>query len=407
MDKNTSPLLGDLSTEQFLNQYWQKKPCILRQVLNQSQTEILSIDELAGLALEENIESRLILGQLGNTNEKTTTEVLYGPFESETLTTLPEQDWTLLIQSVDIWHHGYQQILDWVNFLPRWRLDDIMVSIAAPGGGVGPHRDQYDVFLIQAQGQRRWQVSPPDNKADLELAGELLQVQPFQGEINEVIEAGDILYIPPGWRHWGVANSMSITCSIGFRAPSAKDLLISLSDVLVNSEAENNAELKSEKEPVRFTDPWRQLTPSKAISIEDVEEVRKNILALLNDDETLAEALGRQVTLPKFPLEDFEDETQTSINLISKDTKEVIIQLQPASRMSYFVVQNTLLVFLNGETLDCRLSMHFSSQIDQLCCHSQVEFNHLEHTQVDSVEWLQFLKKLQTLGAIQIINNIC
>ncbi|MFL2523111.1 MAG: cupin domain-containing protein [Candidatus Azotimanducaceae bacterium] len=144
-------MLGDLSADAFLQRYWQQKPLLIRHALANYRSPI-SGDELAGLALESEVESRLVESQGGDWTLK------HGPFTEEDFLGLPEEDWTLLVQGVDLWVPEVQALLSQFAFLPPWRLDDVMVSFACPGGSVGPHFDQYDVFLLQVEGQRRWQI---------------------------------------------------------------------------------------------------------------------------------------------------------------------------------------------------------------------------------------------------------
>ncbi|WP_279293382.1 cupin domain-containing protein, partial [Pseudomonas aeruginosa] len=145
-------LLGGLTAAEFLRDYWQRKPLLVRQAIPDFESP-LSADELAGLSLEESVESRIVLE-----HGKTPWEMRRGPFQEEDYQHLPEQDWTLLVQAVDQFVPEVAQLLEQFRFLPSWRIDDVMISYAAPGGGVGPHFDNYDVFLLQGHGRRRWKV---------------------------------------------------------------------------------------------------------------------------------------------------------------------------------------------------------------------------------------------------------
>ncbi len=224
--------LGGLSTGDFLQQYWQKKPLLIRQAFAKFEPE-LDADEIAGLACDELAESRLISGSYPEHDWR----LRHGPFTESDFAALPAQNWTLLVQDVEKHYPPLQSLLDLFRFLPTWRIDDLMVSVAAPGGSVGPHADQYDVFLLQASGRRKWQTANRFNSrllADCELS----VLQSFEPEQEWVLEAGDVLYLPPGVAHHGVALDAGMTWSIGMRAPSSADLLQALGEWLASNRNE-------------------------------------------------------------------------------------------------------------------------------------------------------------------------
>lgn len=216
-----------LSAADFLARHWQKKPLLMRQAaagLGHPDPELL-----AGLALEEAVESRLITGSgQGPWN------LQHGPFTEQDFQVLPRENWTLLVQSVDHFLTEVSLLLDHFDFLPAWRLEDIMISYAARGGSVGPHFDRYDVFLIQARGRRRWQIGPRCDESTELLPHDQLRLLAQMPVVEEhVLEPGDVLYLPPGVGHWGIAeDSDCITWSVGFRAPRPTDLLDRLADAL-------------------------------------------------------------------------------------------------------------------------------------------------------------------------------
>jgi len=224
--------LGGMSLEIFLQEYWQKKPCLIRQAFPDFEP-LLDENDIAGLACEELAESRLVMGNFTDANWS----VAHGPFTETHLATLPERDWCLLVQDVEKHYPPLQPLMQKFGFLPGWRLDDLMVSVSAPGGSVGPHVDQYDVFLLQASGQRRWQVSSDYNPAC--LAGcDLRVLQEFTPQQEWLLSAGDMLYLPPGIAHYGLALNLGMTWSIGLRAPSQADLFQALGDWLAEQHAE-------------------------------------------------------------------------------------------------------------------------------------------------------------------------
>ena len=223
---------ANLTPRQFLADYWQKKPLLIRQALPGFIPE-LDADDIAGLACDELAESRLVTGSFPEHDW----QLRYGPFKEEDFGKFPETNWTLLVQDVEKHYPPLQCLMQEFSFLPRWRIDDLMVSVAGPGGSVGPHIDQYDVFLLQAQGSRRWQIAKSfDDK--LLPDSELNVLQRFQAEQEWVLEPGDLLYLPPGVAHHGVALDSCMTWSIGMRAPSAADFFQTFGEWLADKQDE-------------------------------------------------------------------------------------------------------------------------------------------------------------------------
>lgn len=209
-------MLNGLTPAQFLQRHWQKKPLLARAGMPEF-ADLLTRKSLIGLALQPEAESRLI------TRKGSKWTVRHGPFRRQDFAGLPDRDWTLLVQGVDLLLPSARKLLGRFDFIPYARLDDLMVSYAPPGGGVGPHFDSYDVFLLQGEGQRRWQIS---SQRDLTLVdGAPLKIlRDFKPTREWTLESGDLLYLPPRYAHDGVALSDCITLSVGFRAPSAQDL---------------------------------------------------------------------------------------------------------------------------------------------------------------------------------------
>ena len=212
-----TPLLGGLTPSQFMRRYWQKKPLLIRGAIPDVAAP-LSRDALFELAATEDAESRLVSHARGRWS------LQHGPFDSGTLPSVKRREWTLLVQGVDLHDDRARALLDRFRFVPDARLDDLMISYATDGGGVGPHFDSYDVFLLQVHGKRRWRISA---QRDLTLKPGLpLKVlQHFEPEQEWLLEPGDMLYLPPHIAHDGIAQGECMTCSIGFRAPSANELI--------------------------------------------------------------------------------------------------------------------------------------------------------------------------------------
>lgn len=210
--------LGALSVDEFMRRHWQRRPLLIRQAIPGMQPPVTT-RRLMELAAREEVESRLVSQHAGRWR------LAHGPFEPQQLPTTRQRRWTLLVQGVDLHDDAAQALLGRFRFLPDARLDDLMISWAAEGGGVGPHRDSYDVFLVQAMGRRRWRIGPPgdsrlDERAPLKILADFTPTESW------VLEPGDILYLPPGWAHEGTAvDGPCMTCSVGFRAPSRHELL--------------------------------------------------------------------------------------------------------------------------------------------------------------------------------------
>ncbi len=279
-----------LPADEFLSRYWQREPLVLRGAAD--GLDHPEPDLLAGLALEPGVEARLVRG-----SEEQGWSLQHGPFSEDELTALPERDWTLLVQSVDCYLTEVSLLLDSFDFLPAWRLDDIMISVAGDGGGVGPHFDRYDVFLVQARGRRRWKLGPVcDPYTPQRDAGglRLLQDMPVTDEF--VLDPGDVLYVPPWRAHWGVAEGGDcVTWSVGFRAPSAVELLERLTDTALSRAPEQ-----------LWTDAGRP-TPDSPARLEDGDRqaLARTGTALLDDPSVRAEALGALLSEPRQASLDF------------------------------------------------------------------------------------------------------
>ncbi len=273
----TSGNLLGMPVAQFLQTYWQKHPLLVRQALP-GFTSPISPDELAGLACEDGALSRLIVHQ-GDTD---TWQIRHGPLPESVFAELPERDWTLLVQDVDTWDAGVAELLAHFDFLPRWRIDDIMVSFAAPEGSVGAHIDQYDVFLIQGLGTRRWLI---DNRPEPAQAFrddvELKLLREFSPSHDWVLQPGDMLYLPPGVPHHGIALEDCLTLSVGMRAPSHAELLLDLADTLAEALPEQ----------ARYGDP--DLAPEASngrIDAQVLQRVRASLQSLAQiEDARLAD----------------------------------------------------------------------------------------------------------------------
>lgn len=280
-------LLGDLSARGFLKHHWQKSPYLIRRAFPNFIPPI-SPDELAGLACEARVESRLFT----KARSKPGWRVRHGPFTKEDFRALPDYNWTLLVQDTDKHLPALAEFLDHFRFIPSWRMDDLMVSYATRGGSVGPHVDRYDVFLLQAAGSRRWQVNGRSLRRAAPSGGKLQPIRPLKSRQNWVLRPGDMLYLPPGIRHHGIALDPGMTFSIGFRAPSAAAMLSDLTGLL----------LQRLETDVCYTDP--DLSPSNADPGVISNKARTAIRRMLRAGQHLSTAemdewFGRFITEPK------------------------------------------------------------------------------------------------------------
>ena len=282
----TSPLLGDRSPADFLDTYWQKQPLVVRDALPDFESP-LTPNELAGLACEDGVESRLILKEGG----AYPWELRHGPFDPEDFTELPQTHWTVLVQEVDRLIPEVGALLDRFRFLPDWRLDDVMVSYAPTDGTVGPHIDNYDVFLIQGSGHRRWEIgTTPVEDEEIVPDLDVRILDHFEADEEFVLGPGDLLYLPPRIAHHGVAaDDDCMTYSVGFRAPKHRDLV---GDFLQHA-------LEQIDPDARYSDP--DLTPVEhpgALNDDARTKVREVLHGLIDDDGTVDHWLGQYLTRP-------------------------------------------------------------------------------------------------------------
>jgi len=279
-------MLGGLTASEFLRDYWQKKPLVIRQAFPDLASPV-SADELAGLACEEAVESRIVIE---NDNGKPW-QLHNGPFTPERFSQLPEQDWTLLVQGLDHWVPEVADLLEPFRFVPNWRLDDIMASYAPKGGSVGPHYDQYDVFLLQADGKRRWTFGGHCDHTSPRVEGTPLRIlSSWDGEETVTLEPGDMLYLPPGVGHHGVAVDDCITLSIGFRAPTVDDVLTGFTDFLCS---QSDAGEHLSDPDLHVQDNPGTIQPGVIDNLSDLLEKK------LSDRRQLSLWFGQYATAPK------------------------------------------------------------------------------------------------------------
>jgi 50S ribosomal protein L16 3-hydroxylase len=329
-------LLGNLSIDEFLRDYWQQKPVLIRNAWPNFEP-LLSAQELAGLSLEDDIESRLILEQ----GQDGPWEIRKGPFSETDYRSLPKSHWTLLIQAIDHWVPEAAELLEHFRFIPSWRIDDLMISYAVDGGSVGPHYDQYDVFLLQAEGQREWRIGQHcDSNSPIIGNTRLRILSEFEETERWVLNPGDMLYLPPQLAHYGIAQGECMTYSIGFRAPSVSQLLETSLDVVLPTLTENQ----------RYCDAGIQPAVSASRIDQQATERLANLLTSeLQKPEVLAKILGQLMTEPKYSelLPEAENEI-TWDEWLDTVEGESLLRHEHA-RFAYFTDDNQCLFFNHGE----------------------------------------------------------
>lgn len=346
--------LGELATEEFLDRFWQKKPCLIRNAMPDYQPS-LNGDDLAGLSCEEYAESRLVSGNFAEQNWS----VQHGPFDEATFAALPDKDWTLLVQDVEKHYPPLQDLMDRFDFLPNWRLDDLMISFAVTGGSVGPHVDQYDVFLFQAQGQRLWKISE-SFKEELLDDCPLTVLKTFEAEKEWILKPGDMLYLPPNVAHHGIALDEGMTWSIGLRAPSVADLYVSLGEFMA---ARDSADL-------RYADPESEaVSRAGEVDRDAIERFRKLMTESLENPATFNEFLGAFITRFRLAQEPVSpDPDMNAAGLLKKLESGYRLHRNPWTRLSWIDADGEALLFAAGAAHRCSIPA-----AQELCSRQQPE----------------------------------
>lgn len=322
-------LLGGLTPQQFLRDYWHKRPLLIRNAIPDFD-DLLSPQELAGLACEQDVQSRIVR------YERQRWQLEQGPFDESDFLALPAKDWTLLVQGVNHHLQSAAQLLQRFSFIPYARLDDLMVSYAPDGGGVGPHYDSYDVFLLQGLGQRQWHVS---QQQDLQLQEDapLRILRHFDIEQSWLLNPGDMLYLPPQVAHWGIAVDDCMTYSIGFRAPSAQELamqfLAYLQDRLALAGMYGDPDLQPPAHPAEIDSAM-------------VSRVSAMLRTIRWDETDVANFLGSYLSEPNSHVL-FDKPRATSLAQFRQRVAKRGLRLSPKSQLLFHEAQ----FFMNGEVV--------------------------------------------------------
>jgi 50S ribosomal protein L16 3-hydroxylase len=349
----------DIAT--FLRDSWKQQPLLIRNPWADWQNP-LAPDELAGLACAAAVESRLISRSGGRANGRLLCED--GPLDETRFARLGKKHWTLLVQAVD--HHvpAVAALIEPFRFVPNWRIDDVMVSYAVAGGGVGAHFDHYDVFLIQGLGRRRWRVGPAcDAASALVPHDDLRLLANFEPTAEFLLGPGDILYVPPGIAHDGVAvGDDCMTYSVGFRAPARGELIGGWADDLL-------AELPQDD---RYTDRGLQTQDNPGeIAPTAIAALHRLVTEPLQDAAAFARWFGQYTTAPKYPDVDWRPDTPIAARVLRERLADAALHRNPASRFA-FIRQGdgAVWLFVDGHCCDC----HDAAAVfaEQICAHPAV-----------------------------------
>ncbi len=325
----------------FLGNSWQKKPLLIKNPWA-AWANPLEPDELAGLACEEGVESRLI------TQPDAVWKLEHGPLAEDRFDSLGNKNWTLLVQAVDQHVPTVAALIEPFRFIPNWRIDDVMVSFAADGGGVGPHFDQYDVFLIQGSGRRRWKVG---GRCDVQSAllphDDLRLLANFEAAETFICEPGDIVYIPPGYSHEGVAlGDNCMTYSIGFRAPSRSELIGDWCDDLL-------ADMQGDD---RYGDPDLAIQNNPGeISTSAVDRLHAMITDKMGNREAFSRWFGEYSSTPKYPEMDWQPDEKIEMEDLREQLQQgAQLARNPASRFSFIRRESSkFFLFVDGRSIEC------------------------------------------------------
>ncbi len=340
MNKNQAlRLLNDLTPAQFLAEYWQKKPLLIKNAIA-GFTGLLTPEELAGLSCEDEVQARIVQKKNGKWI------LSNGPFDEDDFSKLPNKDWTLLVQSVNHFLPEATDLLRQFDFIPHARLDDLMVSYAPDGGGVGPHFDSYDVFLLQGQGKRLWRVS---EQTDLSLVeGAPLRIlKQFDTSQEWLLEAGDMLYLPPQIAHWGIAVSDGsedcMTYSIGFRAPKHQELASEFLGFMQDRLHQNLTQLDG---IYQDADLALQVHPAE-ISVQMINKISENLNKIQWSDDDVGQFLGCYLSEPKQHIV-FVPNKKMALKTFKEKLSKSDLTLDLKSQMLF--LKDTF--FMNGEAVN-------------------------------------------------------
>ena len=384
-------ILGKITVEDFLANYWQKKPLVIRGAFADFEMPF-DAGELAGLALETDSPARIILEE-GFPPENKPWTVKYPPFTDKDFTSTPETHWTFLVNDLERYYPELGNLIEPFRFIPDWRIDDLMVSYAADQGSVGPHVDAYDVFLIQGEGKRRWQVvTDPDYPTELLEDSQLAVLNNFKHDEEWVLNKGDMLYLPPNMPHHGVAIGECFTFSVGFRAPDTLNLTQSWLESFNSEQTKNDTKELIIK---RFNDAERKLQKSSGeITADDIQKLSNLIMDLVkNQEQQLPIFLGKYLTETK----NSEEENEQVIP--SKFSKKSDYERQSWTRIAYIEDEEKKSIHLFAAGLHVTLPQTERAAIQAFCEHYFYSAESLK-TLFEYDEFKVMFKELLKVGSL-------
>jgi len=353
-------VLGDLSPQQFLDEYWQKKPVVIRQAFPDLELPFTA-EELAGITCDTDAPSRIIV-EHGLAPNPTPWQDKHGPFTDEDFTSLPDTHWTFLVNDLERYVPELGNLIEPFRFIPDWRIDDLMVSYAADQGSVGPHTDEYDVFLIQGMGKRRWNIiSHDDYPKDIIPDLSLSILAEFESDQEWLLEAGDMLYLPPNMPHYGVAEGECMTFSVGFRAPSQQELIQNWVESFTDKPAFKQ----------RFSDERRKVRQSSGeIQQDDIDALSQLLLDGIHSQENkLSNWLGKYLTETRgdYSQNSEAEKTQQIKNDNPTYNPNYNYERETSLRFAYIEAKDTAIIdfFANGKHVS--LPIQHKKMIQQLC----------------------------------------
>lgn len=369
-----------MSKAQFLSEYWQKKPLLIKNGLP-ALVGMFEPEDILGLALDEDASARLITQADKKINGAPQWQVKKSPLTESDFESVPNL-WTVLVQNLEQWSPELGALWQAFDFIPQWQRDDIMVSFAPKGGSVGKHYDDYDVFLAQGFGHRRWQLGKVCDESSEFVAGEPIRIFDDMGKIvfDEVLAAGDVLYVPPKWSHFGVAQDDCLTFSFGCRRPNLMQIIDSLADVATN-------------DPALFVPMLlpQSSQPSGALESSSIDAIRSQLVELLTSDQgsnLIQQAVCEVVSKRQYDAL-VPEELPSTDELVAAITEGATLKADFSSRLIYTTMDNETVIFANGQRLD-DISAGAAQLLVQLADGASLGLDDLAEVDSDEVmDWIE------------------
>ena len=373
-------LPNTITPEQFLSDYWQKKPLLIKQGLPQL-IGMFEPEDILGLAIDEDATARLLTQAASKQEGQSQWQLKKNPLTEADFDNLPEQ-WSVLVQNLEQWSPELGALWQALDFIPQWQRDDIMVSYAPKGGSVGKHYDDYDVFLAQGFGSRRWQLGKFCDEQTQFVADEPIRLFDDMGEIifDEILEAGDVLYVPPKLAHFGVAQDDCLTFSFGCRRPNLMQIIDSLADVATNDSALFIPMLLPQA-----------MQASGALKTDSIEAIKTQLLQLLQSergDTIIRQAVSEVVSKRQYDVL-VPEEALTTDEMIAALATGATLQADYSNRLLYTQADNDIVLYANGQRLD---DLHETSiaLLVRLSNGEHLSLDDMEGIDPDEVmEWLE------------------